>query len=96
MADIALEIINNFIQEHLFSPSGSWNKYEFEKRSYAQWAAYEIMNRIMDHPLDRPIDIVDEFMFEMAMYACLGEDEHRSFIFQTAVETAEEIALLFV
>lgn len=66
------------------------------KRSYAQWAAYEIINRIMDKPLDMPICIIEMFMYEMAMYACYGEDEQRSLIFQTAVDTAEELILLFV
>lgn len=45
----------------------------------------------MDKPFDDPITIIENFMFEMAMYACYGEDEQRSFIFQNAVETAEEL-----
>lgn len=96
MCDIAVSIILDYVREHLFSPSFSWCKYEFMKRSYEQWAAYEIIERIMDHPLDPPIETIESFMFEMAMYACYGEDEQRSFIFQTAVEVAEEIILLFV
>ena len=50
----------------------------------------------MDKPFDDPITVIENFMFEMAMYACYGEDEQRSFIFQNAVETAEELSLLFV
>lgn len=96
MCDAAVTIITEFIREHYFSPSFAWPKYEFQKRSYQQWAAYEIINRIMDHPFETPITVIEEFMFEMAMYACYGEDEQRSFIFQYAVETAEEIILLFV
>ncbi len=94
--DTAVSIIRQYVDEYLFSPSFNWQKDEFKKRSYEQWAAYEICNRIMDHPLDGPITIIESFMFEMAMYACYGEDEHRSFIFQSAVETAEELILLFV
>lgn len=96
MIAIAVEIIQKYIQEHLFEPSTSWSKYEFQKRSYSQWAAYEIINRIMDNPLDAPVDTIEKFIVEMAFYACYGEDEHRSWIFQTAAETAEEIILLFV
>lgn len=94
--DVAISIIHDYINKHLFSPSFSWCKYEFEKRSYSQWAAYEILNRIMDQPLKDPITVIEGFIFETAMYTCYGEDEHRSFIFQTAVETAEELILLFV
>lgn len=95
-ADTAVSIISEYAGKYLFSPSFSWDKYEFKKRSYQQWAAYEISHRIMDHPLEDPINVMEEFMFEMAMYACYGEDESRSFIFQSAVETAEELILLFV
>ncbi len=87
----------DFVHEHLFSPSLSWDKYEFKKRSYEQWAAMEIIERIMDKPFDSPIDTIEKFMFEMYYCACFsGDDEPRTFIFQTAVETAEELALLFV
>lgn len=95
-SELAISIIQEYIEQHLFSPSFSWPKDEFKKRSYAQWAAYEIINRIMDKPVEMPIYVIENFMFEMAMYTCYGEDEQRSFIFHTAVETAEELVLLFV
>lgn len=94
--DTAVSTIHRYIDKHLFSPSASWEKCKFRKRSYQQWAAYEICDRILDKPFDDPITVIENFMFEMAMYACYGEDEQRSFIFQNAVETAEELSLLFV
>lgn len=94
-ASTAVSIIQRHVEEHLFSPSFTWPKYEFRKRSYQQWAAYEICDRILDKPFDDPITVIENFMFKMAMYACYGEDEQRSFIFQSAVETAEELSLLF-
>jgi len=97
MCDVAVTLVTEFIREHLFSPAFSWDKYEFKKRSYEQWAALEIIERIMDRPLDPPIDIIESFMFEMYYYAYhSGDDEQRTFIFRTAYETAEEIILLFV
>ena len=95
-ASTAVSIIQRYVKEHLFSPSFTWPKYEFRKRSYQQWEAYEIWARILDIPYADPIPLIENFMFEMAMYACYGEDEQRSFIFQNAVETAEELSLLFV
>lgn len=95
--DTAVSIICEYAREYLTSPSFDWPKDEFSKRSYQQWAAYEIIHRIMDHPFTDPVYIIEEFMFEMAMYTGYGEeDETRSFIFQYAVETAEELILLFV
>lgn len=76
-ASTAVSIIQRYVDEHLFSPSFTWPKYEFRKRSYQQWAAYEICDRIMDKPFDDPITVIENFMFEMAMYACYGEDEQR-------------------
>lgn len=95
-ADTAISIIQRYTDEYLFSPSFSWENHEFKKRSYQQWASYEICSRIFDKPFDDPIDTMEAFMLEMASYASCGEDEPRSFIFRCAVETAEELILLFV
>lgn len=94
-SELAISIIQEYIEQYLFSPSFSWPENEFKKRSYAQWAAYEIVHRIMDKPFELPVYVIENFMFEMVMYAYYGEDEQRSLIFQTAVETAEELVLLF-
>lgn len=96
-ASDAASIILKYAEMYLFPPAFSWSKYEFKKRSYQQWAANEIVERVLDNPFDLPLDTIENFMFEMYIYACYSdEDEHRTFIFQTAVETAEELALLFV
>ena len=95
-ARTAVSIIQRYVGEHLFSPSFTWPKYEFRKRAFLQCAAYESCLRILDMPFDDPFTVIENFLFEMAMYACYGEDEQRSFIFQSAVETAEELSLLFV
>lgn len=91
MYDEAITIINEYIDKYLFSPSFSWPKYEFEKRSYQQWAAYEIYDRIMDHSFEDPITVIENFMSEMSIYACYEKTKHRNVIFQFAVETAEDL-----
>ncbi len=97
MNELAISLILKFIEIYLFPPAFSWNKQEFKKRSYERWAADEICERIMDHPFDPPLDTIENFIFEMYIFACFSdEDEQRTFIFQTAVEIAEELALLFV
>ena len=95
-ADTAVFTIQKYINEHLSSPSLDLSEHEFRKRSYQRWAAYEICNRILDKPFNDPIIIIEIFMFEMTLYVCYCENEQRSFIFQNAVETAEELNLLFV
>ena len=94
--DTAVSSIQRYTDEYLFIPSSSWDVYEFKKRSYQRWTSCEICHRILDKPFEDPINTIERFIFEMAMYACYGEDEQRSFIFQCAVETAEELIVLFV
>lgn len=94
--DTAVSTIHRYIDKHLFSPSASWEKCKFRKRSYQQWAAYEICDRILDKPFDDPIVVIDEFAMEMSVYASHGTDDFRKFIFENAVEIAEDLILLFV
>lgn len=96
MCDIAVSVIQEYIYEHFFCPVSTWDECEFRKRCYQRWAAYEIMHRIMDHPFDPPLRTLEEFVIECSMYATCGENTNRNFIFICAVETAEELSLLFV
>ena len=93
--DTSVAVIRSYIEKNLFNPSFSWPRDEFRKRSYQRWAAYEICSRIMDKPFNDPIVVIENFIFDMAMYACYGEEKY-AFIFQSAIETAEELIQLFV
>lgn len=90
----AVSTIVSYIEECLFVPGIYWSKYEFEKRSYSHWAAYEILGLIMDHPLTPPDDIVYEFMLKMVIYSEATESKEKRFIFSTARDTAEDILSL--
>lgn len=96
--DTAVSIIIEYIQEHLFAPELTWPRYEFMKRTYQQWAACEICEQILDHPMQKPIEIIEKFYHDMIRYRFNygDDDDDRNFIFQTAAETAEELILLFV
>lgn len=94
-SDMAISLIKEYADTHYKKPS-SMEKYELEKQSYSQWAIYEIINRIMDHPKEFPIYIVEDYLFEMATYAHRGENEHQCFIFYTAVEMAEKVLEMLI
>lgn len=101
--DIAIGVIEQYINEHLLAPCATWDKYEFKKRSYERWAAYEICEKIMDSPLEDPSSIIETFMLEAQYYADICELRsdsiftlNRSFIFQCAANIAEELLSLFV
>lgn len=101
--DIAIEVIEQYINEHLLAPYATWDKYEFKKRSYERWAAYEICEKIMDSPLEDPSSVIETFMLKAQYYADICELRsdsiftlNRGFIFKCAANIAEELLSLFV
>lgn len=81
----------SYMEEHLFEPQVCWPKYYFEQRAYAQWAASEILELVMDHPLTPPDEVVYEFILKMVIYSEVTESREKRFIFSTARDTAEDI-----
>lgn len=91
--EAAVSIILEYIKEHL-SIESSHNQ-NFDIRSYERWAAFEICERIMDHPFTDPITTIEDFYLEIIPYGFNDSyNESNNFIFQIAVETAEKILLL--
>lgn len=87
--EAAVSIILDYIKEHLSIES--LHNQNFDIRSYERWAAFEICERIMDHPFTDPIMTIEDFYLEIIPY---GFNESSNFIFQIAVETVEKILLL--
>jgi hypothetical protein len=96
MNDIAIRLILEYVEKYLFDPTLNWPREEFEKRSYSRWAAYEIIESIMDHPFEQPIDVIDDFYMRMIIFGRAAEGTKREAIFSCAADAAEEIALMFV
>lgn len=86
-------IIHNYINKNLFTPCHNWPEFEFKRRCYARWAAYEIINRIIEIPESEIFLTILYFMHEMDEFAGIRKDSE--FIFITARNTAEEILSLF-
>ena len=89
--ELAVKSIMNYMQDSLFEPQACWSKYYFEHRAYSQWAASEILELVMDHPLTPPDEVVYEFILKMVIYSEVTESKEKSFIFSTARDTAEDI-----
>lgn len=97
MNEIAIEIIQEYVEEHSSELSSTWPKCEIAQQSYLQWSANEIISRIMDQPLKTPLDIIENFILEMSIYVRYDNSKCQNrMIFRIALETAEELALLFV
>lgn len=109
MCDLAISIIDDFIKENLSEVDSKCPKDCFEDRSYARWAAYEIIGRL-DEEAQRlpshitgswrepipPVDIIAGFIDDMEgyVYDCCSEQHDR--IFSIAKDVADVIILLFL
>lgn len=107
MYDVAVSIIQDYMDEYLFEPSANWPEEEFNARSYARWTGNELVDRITREsmlppefisarPLKSPYRIIEEFIDEMDYQARTTDNRNHHFIFSTARDTAIDIVLLFV
>lgn len=96
MFDRAIAKIENYMDECLSDLDINWPIEDFQQRSYARWAAIEILNALMDHPFEPVTDVIEEFQVKMEAFACLAKDMDVSVMFSVAYDTAEDIGSLFV
>ncbi len=95
MNDEAVITVLRYLEECLFEPMKDWPKEEFERRSYERWAAYEIVESLMDHPFATADTVISEFIVKMIYFASLAkEQQKRQFIF--AIDVAETIQSLLM
>lgn len=92
----SVQLVLNYLEEVLFEPGVHWPEHMFAERSYARWAASEIVGILMDHPFEDPDILVEAFMIDMMDHMYQAEHPHPRFIFATAKETAEDILKLLI
>ncbi len=91
MNDTAIQTILKYVEINLFEPGCTWPTIYFEERSYARWAAIEILESIMNHPFRSADEIIEEFIFKMIIYSAWMDNPDICFRFSVAKETAENI-----
>jgi hypothetical protein len=95
MNDEAVITVLRYLEECLFEPMKDWPKEEFERRSYERWAAYEIVESLMDHPFATADTVISEFIVKMIYFASLAKEQQKQqFIF--AIDVAETIQSLLM
>lgn len=94
MNDEAVIKIFRYLERYLFEPMKNWPKDEFEKRSYERWAAYEIIESLMNNPFTTADTVIDEFILKMISFAHLAKEQKQQFIF--AIDAAENIRSLLM
>lgn len=106
MDDSAVMIIQSYINEKLSDENLEPETWGFTKMSYSKWAAYEILEMVMDEFYILPEHIsgrasldINEVIdyFKSLMFRCLSVNKNnpRRSIFTTALKTADEIRNLF-
>lgn len=88
--------IVKYIDEEMQDPHKSWSGYEQMLLSYSQWAAYELVNLLLDNPFGNPISTIDYFLLKMELYYRSSKNEKSRLVFLRALKTAEEIGIMFV
>jgi hypothetical protein len=107
MYEIAVSVIQDYMDECLFEPTAKWPEEEFNTRSYERWAGNEILERITKESMIFPdyssvnptksiYSIIEDFIDEMEHQAHTTDNKKHHLIFSTARDTAIEIGLLFV
>lgn len=91
MYDEVIQKILKYEEEVLFEPGIHWSKQKIRERSYARWAAEEILMAIMDRPFAMPDMIIEEFIIRMEYFLYISENATANFIFTIAENTAEDI-----
>lgn len=94
MNQLEAEMVLKYIEEHLPLEEKFLNKNAAKERSYSRWAAYELVERFMDHPFDPPEVIVDSFLIELMWYSKMSNDEHKNRLWMAAIDAVEDISCL--
>ena len=107
MNDRDVIILSNYIRETYPSNHKFFSPYEFDKRTYSEWAATEILETMCEESNKLPsyisgresltaYDVVENFLIDMNYYAELCDDSRMQFIFTTARDEAKKILKLYL
>ena len=107
MYDVAISIIQEYVDEYLFMPAINWPDNEFNERCYSRWAADELIFRMKKESKippkhisgigsKSPFKIIEDFIDEMEYFSKTTYDKKHRFMFSTARDTAIDIIYLFL
>ncbi len=83
---VVLQILN-YIEGVLFEPNISWPDDIFEERSFARWAADDILDLVIHNPTIPPDIVISIYLAQVQEYA----EQYGAKMFSVAATTAEDI-----
>ena len=92
--DVVISEITKYLNDVIFEPQANWPRFFYDRRVIERWTASEILTMVVDRPEIDPLNIMETFIGRMKIYRDLeGKASEK---FSIAVETAEDVILLFL
>lgn len=77
------------------TPESYWPQHWFEEVCFSRWAAGELIEAIMDHPMVSADETIEAFAIKMLAFSSLSDGTDAGRIFSIAAKFAYEILELF-
>lgn len=94
--DQIFEVLSEYINNQYEDIDDRWPDYIFEYRSRQRWAANEIINLILQNPLDNPEDIIENFIYKMLYFGTECRNDDIREMYDIAANVGEELLMLLV
>lgn len=92
--DAAVQALLDYLRESN-EPEIFWPRHHFEESCFSRWAAWEMIEAILDHPFDDPEDVIEEFTMKMVIFSSIADGTDEGRIFSIAADFADECLTLF-
>lgn len=92
--DMVVQALVEYLEES-DTPELYWPKHWSEEVCFSRWAADELINAILDHPMASADDIIEEFAIKMTAFSVRSDGTDAGRIFSIAAQFAYETLELF-
>lgn len=92
--DTVVQALIDYLNES-DEPEIYWPRHHFEESCFSRWAAWEMIEAILDHPFDDPEDVIEEFTMKMVIFSSIADGTDEGLIFSIAADFADECLTLF-
>ena len=94
MNEVVLQALFDYLNETP-EPDNFWPKHWFVEVSTSRWIAVELINAILDHPMDSAEDIMEELAIKMTAFHAASDGTKAEQIFSIAEKCLWEWLELF-
>lgn len=94
MNEVAVRMICEYI--HDLNPERNKDDSLYKELCVMEWAAGEILNRVLNNPDVPAVITVERFMVQMDMYHYAAEQSSNRILFELARDTADDIGSMLI